>query len=283
MKHITVITLITALVLCLCVLPAAAVIQEVTVKGTISAISKDNNTLTIENPLQYGCSYSSGSAPVCSFNTMSDTTLTGSMPSDSANTIFNVGDTVVATSLGGAGGTWITIAKLYNSLPAGEYVTGLVGDPGTIPTPLVGDYALDVTTASDCTTCFGTTCNAATSSVNVLSSGTRVLEKTLEPRQVLLYNGRNDGSSIEVTFVNGEGSSETCAGGRTGMTGPQPISVYIVKVVPPIGFDQQFLQTPTTVPTPVPTAVPTTKSGSLPLAVIGAVGLGAALLTYRMK
>jgi hypothetical protein len=283
MKQNTIITiLISTIVLCLFVLPAAAVLQEVTVKGTVSAISREKNTLTIGNPLQYGCSYSSSSAPVCSFNVMSDTSLTGSMPSDSANTIFNVGDTVVATSLGGAGGTWITIAKLYNSLPAGEYVTDLVGDPGTIPTPFAGDYALDVTTVPDCTTCFGTTCSAATSSVDVLSSGTRVLQKTLEPRQVLIYNGRNDGSSVEVTFVKGEASSATCAG-MAGMTGPQPVSVYIVNIVPPIGFTQQ-LQTPTTAPTPVPTtAVPTTKAGSPPFAVIGAAGLGAALLAYRRK
>ena len=283
MKRNTIITLlITAVVLCLIVLPAAAVIQEVTVKGTVSALSRDTNTLTIENPLQYGCSYSSVSAPVCSYNAMSDTSLTGSVPSDSAFTIFRTGDTVVATSLGGAGGNWITIAKLYNALPAGEYVTNLVGDPGTIPTPLAGDYALDITTVPDCTTCYGTTCTAATSHVNVLSSGTRVFEKTLGPRQVLLYNGRNDGSSVEVTFVKGQAPSATCAG-MAGMTGPQPVSVYIVNIVPPIGFTQQFLETPTISPTPIQTTVPATKSGSLPLAVIGAAGLGAALFACRRK
>lgn len=281
-RNTLIILLASALVLCVCVLPVAAVIQEVTVKGTVSAISKDKNTMTIENPLQYGCSYSSASAPVCSYNAMSDTSLTGSMPSDSANSIFRTGDTVVATSLGGAGGTWITIAKLYNALPTGEYVTDLVGDPGTIPTPLAGDYALDITTIPDCTACFGTTCTATTSRVNVLSSGTRVLAKDLGPRQVLLYNGQNDGSSVEVTFVKGEASSETCSGGRIGMTGPQALSVYIIKVVPPVGFDQQFAETPapTTVQT---TAIPTTKAGSLPLAAIGAAGLGAALLAYRRK
>jgi len=279
-----IILLISALVLCLCVLPVAAVLQEVTVKGTVLAISQDKNTLTIEKPLKYGCSYPDSGAPVCSYTAMDENYLTGSMPSDSANTIFNIGDTVVATSTGGAGGTWITIAKLYNSLPAGEYVTNLVGNLNTIPTPFVGNYALDVTTIPDCTSCYGTSCKATSVNVSVLSSGTRVLLKTLEPRQVLLYNGANDGSSMEVTFVKGEGSSETCSGGRVGMVGPQQISVYIVKVVPPIGFTEQFQVTTTTEPAPVATtAVPTTKSGSLPLAVIGAVGLGAALLAYRRK
>jgi len=284
MKQITIITLlVSALVLCLCVLPAAAVLQEVTVKGTVSAISKEKNSLTIENPLQYGCAYPSEGAPVCSYTAMNESSLTGSVPSDSAFTLFQTGDTVVATSLGGTGGTWITIAKLYNALPAGEYVTGLVGDPGTIPTALVGDYALDVTTTPDCTACYGTTCMAATSHVNVLSSGTRVLEKTLGPRMALTYNGRNDGSRVDVTFVKGEASSATCAG-MAGMTGPQPVSIYIINVVPPIGFDQQFLETPTTAPTPAPTtAVPPTKASSLPLAVICAAGLGAAFVACRRK
>ena len=67
------------------------------------------------------------------------------------------------------------------------------------------------------------------------------------------------------------------------MTGPQPVSVYIVKVVPPIGFAEQFKVTPTPVPTTVPTTIPPTKSGSLPVAVIGAAGIGAALLAISRK
>ena len=139
MKHHTFVTLVVAaLALCLCVLPAAAVLQEVTVKGTVSAINQQNNTIAIGNPLQYGCTYPAAGAPVCSYSSMNITSLAGGVPSQSAFTIFSTGDTVVATSLGGAGGTWITIAKLYNALPAGEYVTSLVGDPGSIPTPLAG-------------------------------------------------------------------------------------------------------------------------------------------------
>lgn len=275
--------IIPVLLLVLCVLPAAAVIQEVTVKGMVSSVNNADKTITIENPEQYGCTYPPSGAPVCSYTQMNTSFLTGSVPADSALTIFNVGDTVVATSLGGAGGQWIAIAKLYNSLPAGQYVIDVVGDPGTIPTPLVGNYALDLTTVPDCSACSGTTCKATTSTVSILSSGTKVLEKTLGPFQVASYNGRNDGSSVDVTFVKGEASSSTCAG-RAGMTGPQPISVYIVNVVPPIGFAEQFKATPaTTVPTPVQTTIPPTKSGSLPLAVIGAVGLGAALLACLRK
>lgn len=275
--------IVPVLLLCFCVMPAAAVIQEVTVKGMVSSINKEDKTITIENPEQYGCSYPAGGDPVCSFTLMNTSFLTGSVPVDSALTVFNVGDTVVATSLGGAGGDWIAIAKLYNGLPAGEYVIDIVGDPGSIPTPLAGDYSLDLSTAPDCTTCYGTTCKAVTSSVNILSRGTRVLEKTLSPRQVALYNGRNDGSSVEVTFVKGEASSATCVGGSHLMTGPQPVSVYIVTVVPPIGFAEQFKATPTPVPPTEQTTVPPTKSGSLPVAVIGAAAIGAALLAIFRK
>lgn len=278
----TIHVIIPVLLLILCVVPAAAVIQEVTVKGMVSSVNTADKTITIENPEQYGCTYPPSGAPVCSYTLMNTSFLTGSVPADSALTIFNVGDTVVATSLGGAGGKWIAIAKLYNGLPAGEYVIDVVGDPGTIPTPLAGNYALDLTTAPDCNSCSGTTCKATTSTVSILSGGTNVLTKSLGPRQVAMYNGRNDGSSVEVTFVNGEASSDTCAG-RTGMTGPQPISVYIVNVVPPIAFAEQFKVTPTTAPTPVQTTIPPTKSGSMPLAVIGAVGLGAVLLAVIRK
>lgn len=279
MKQRTVVTLIIpALILCLCVLPAAAVIQEVTVKGTVASLNPEKNTLTIDNPLKYGCAYPASGDPVCSYTALDVPSLTGSVPAESVYSVFKTGDIVVATSLGGAGGTWISLEKLYGPLPAEEYVIDIVGDPGTMTAPLAGDYALDMTTVPDCTTCFGTTCKAATSNVNVLSRGTRVLVETLEPRQALMFNGRNDGSSIEVTFVKGEASSSACAGMR-GMTGPQPVSVYIVKVVPPIGFIQPVTQTATTA---IPTTVPaTTKSGSLPVAVIGALGVVTAMFFAR--
>jgi len=284
MKHTNLkLFLVSALLFCLCVLPAAAVLQEVTVKGTVSGISQEKNTLTIANPAQYGCSYPATGAPVCTYTAMDTNSLTGSVPSASAFTLFEAGDTVVATSTGGAGGEWIAIAKIYNDLPTGEYVTDLVGEPSSIPTPFVGGYGLDIFTEPDCNTCYGTTCTAKTSTVNVLSDGERVMVKTLTPRQAFTFNERNDGSSISVTFVSGEASSLTCAGGEAGRVGPQAISVYVVNAVPPIGFTgKPAAEVATAVPT-VPTTIPTTKAGSLPLVAIGAVGLGAALLALRRQ
>jgi hypothetical protein len=289
--------IIAALVLCLFILPATAVIHEVTMKGTVSTLSPQKNTLTIENPVQYGCSYPATGAPVCSYTPMNVSVLTGTVPDSAAFTVLKTGDPVVATSLGGAGGTWITLAKLYGSRPNEEFVTDIIGEPGTIPTPLIGDYALDLAMTPDCSACTGTTCNAVSSDVSVKSGGSVVLDKTLLPRQLLTYNGRNDGSSVAVTFVNGKASSASCAG-RTGMAGPQPVSVFVVTVVPPVGYAQNNLRTASTTspeealtavpagtaaPVPAATPVPTRKSGDLPLAAVGAAGMVVALHAYRRK
>ncbi len=218
---------------------------------------------------------------------MNISALTGTVPSNLAYSIIKSGDPVVATSLGGAGGTWIGLAKLYGSSPDEEYVTDIVGDPGTIPIPLIANYALDVTTTPDCSACYGTTCTALSSDVKVKSSGTVVFEETLPPRQSLMYNGRNDGSSVAVTFVKGEASSTTCAG-RTGMTGPEAVSMYIVNIVPPIGYEQNTTR-PNEAMTPQPaTSVPaapvtTAKSGNLPFAMIGALGMLALVMAVRKR
>jgi hypothetical protein len=121
--------------------------------------------------------------------------------------------------------------------------------------------------------------------VSVFSDDIRVMVKTLEPRQALVYNGRNDGSSVRVTFVKGEASSATCLGGY-GMTGPQPVSVYIVDVAPPIGFGGQVAETPVvaTPETPVPVATPTPKSGMLfPAGVTLALAFVAFVAVSRRK
>ena len=278
-----------ALVLFLCVLPASAVIQEVTLKGTVSTLIPGQNILSIENPARYGCDYPAGGDPVCSFTPMQTNTVTGTVPNSMAFTVFKEADTVVATSLGETGGTWIGLAKLYGPDPGEEYVTDIVGDPSTIPTPLIGGYSLDITTTPDCNACSGTTCKAATAKVTVMSDGMIVADKAINPKQSFTYNGRNDGSSIAVTFVEGEAPSANCAGSRSGMTGPQPVSVFIVNVVPPIGFTPvaPTAAVPADTAAPAgtgmqePVPVPTTKSPLAPFAAIGALGLLALAAAVR--
>ena len=268
------------LALVLCVLPASAAILEVTVQGTVSAVDPVKNTITIASPQQYGCNYPASGSPECSYTPLDTPSLTGTVPASSAFSVFSVGDPVIATSLVGAGGTWISLAKLYGPGADEAYVTDIVGDPGTIPAPLAGGYSLDIHMEPDCTSCSGTTCTADSASVKVLSDGTMVSQEILNPSSALLYNGRNDGSSVTVTLVRGEASSFTC-NRLNGMSGPQPVSLFIVNVVPPIGFGHKETTVPTTLPTPTPTPVPTTHAGSAPVAAAGALCAAAVLLACR--
>jgi hypothetical protein len=297
MKQTYLVVIVAALFLCCMCVPVAAVIQEVTLKGAVATLSQPKNTITLEHPQQYGCTYPATGAPVCTYTPMSVEVLTGTVPDAAAFSVFKIGDPVVATSLGGTGETWITLAKLYGSRPNEEYVTDIVGDISTIPTPLIGNYALDATTVPDCSACTGTTCTATSANVKVMSEGKEVFAKILKPGESLAYNGRNDGSSVAVTFVKGQALSTSCPG-KAGMAGPQAISVYVVKVVPPIGTAQVNIRTATTTRpdealtqlTPLPQSaattskpVSTTKAGMLPLAAIGAIGLAGLVLVMRKK
>ncbi|MDD1681057.1 MAG: hypothetical protein LUQ35_05555 [Methanoregula sp.] len=275
---------ITLLVLFLCVLPAAAAIQEVTVSGSVSEFSRANNTLTILNPAQYGCTYQANGTPVCSYTPLVITTLTGSVPDESAFSVFSPGDPIVATSLGGIGGHWIAIAKLYGTAPD-KTVTNIVGDPSKVKESLAGDYSIKLSPRPDCNACSGTICTAAAANVSILDGKTLRSSGDLTPNGMSTYSGRNDGSSITVTFVKGQASSVSCSEREIMMTGPQPVSVYIVDVVPPIGSGGQAVQTPSATPSgtppevtmPADTRPAPTKSAMLPLAPIGAVALVAVL------
>jgi len=305
MKQTGVFIIIAVMFLCCVCAPTGAVLQEVTVKGPVATVNPSKNTLTIENPLQYGCSYPATGAPLCSYTPMSISALTGIVPDESTFSVFKSGDTAVATSIGGAGERWITLAKLFGSRPNEEFITDIIGDMGTILPPLIGNYALDATTVPDCTACSGTTCTATSANVKVMSEGKEVFVNSLRPGESFTYNGRNDGSSVAVTFVKGEALSATCPG-KGGMTGPQAISVYIVRIVPPISAAQTNIRTATTTrpdeahPTaaspgsglpattnagvqqpPASIPVPVTKSGTLPIAVIGAIVLAGFVLVMR--
>ncbi|MCX6688885.1 MAG: hypothetical protein NTZ39_04220, partial [Methanoregula sp.] len=181
MKQTALIALIAVLFLCCICVPVGAVMLEVTVKGPVATISPTANTLTVGNPLQYGCNYPATGSPVCSYTPMNNSALTGTVPDAAAFTIFKAGDTAVATSIGGAGETWIALAKLFCSQSNQEFVTDIVGDIGTVPTPLIGNYALDATTVPNCSACTGTTCIASSADVIVKSEGKAVFEKALQP------------------------------------------------------------------------------------------------------
>ncbi len=281
MKHAGFCLCIAVLLLGCTVVPVGAVLQEVTVKGTVTAVNPAANTLAVGNPFQYGCDYPATGAPVCTYTAMNASVLSGTVPDAAAFGIFNVGDPVVATSIGGAGGTWISLAKLYSSQPGTAFVTDIAGDINAVQTPLIGNYALDTMTVPNCSACTGTTCVATAADMGVKSEGKVVFTKELKPGESFTYNARNDGSSVAVTFVHGEALSTTCPG-KAGMTGPQAISVYVVHVVPPIGSAVPSQLTMVSTTTPTTTGVPATmKAGVLPFTVVGALGLVGLVLVRK--
>lgn len=273
----------TLIVLCLCLLPATAALLEVTVSGTVSGYDRANHTVTIANPARYGCSYPPGEEKNCSFTPMDVAALTGTIPSDSTMAVIHPGDPVVATSIGGAGERWIALAALAGPTDS-RTVVDIVGEPSAIPLPLAGDYSLDLITNPDCTACSGTICTAQTSYVGILDHKVLRDSGNLTLNATSTYSARNDGSSITVTFEKGQAPSSACAGRDGMMTGPQPVSVYIVHVVPPIGSAVQPPGTTSSVPSTTPPEVtmpaearPTTaKSGMLPFAAMGALAFVAA-------
>jgi len=283
---------IAALFLCCCIAPVSAVILEVTYKGQVTTTDTVKNTLSIKNPDQYGCEYPATGAPQCSWKPVSSaSTLTGIVPDPAAYTILSGGDLAVATSLGGSGGQWITLAKIYGPKETEQVVTAIVGEPGTVPLPLLGNYAVDTVMVPDCSSCSGTLCTAKQAIVTVKSSGSPVLEKRLTPGESLTYNGRNDGSDVSVKFVSGQAASQSCPE-MAGMTGPQAISVFVIKVTPPVGYGQVNYRTASTTRpdealTPLLTAHTTplpapTKSGSfVPFAAIGVLATAALILMRR--
>jgi len=269
------------LVLLACTVPAGAVVLEVTVKGTVADLSPANNTLTLAGPSRYGCDYGSGtSAPVCSWTPLNATALTGTVPDPAVFSVVARNDPVVAVSLGGTGGTWIAFAKLYGAAPAADNATDEIGDIGSLPTTLTGDYSVTGVEAPDCSACTGTSCTAASSDVTIKSGTMAVAHQTLLPGQSLLYTGRNDASSVNVMFVNGEASSETCPGSSGLIGGVQPVSDYIVHVVPPLGMTTAAAgggTSPAPATTPGPSGT-TTPKASLPSGELGVLGLGIAAL-----
>ncbi|MGB8309504.1 MAG: hypothetical protein WCE65_06660 [Methanoregula sp.] len=129
-------------------------------------------------------------------------------------------------SFGQAGGKWIALEKLYGSKPSANYAIDEIGDIGSPPTSLVGDYSVNGATVPNCSVCTGTICTADSSDVTT-TSGTRVVAETPLLGKSLFFNGRSDASSVNVTFVDGHASSVSCPGYSL-MTGVQPISDYLV-------------------------------------------------------
>ena len=189
--------------------------------------------MTISAGYQYGCNYWA-STPGCTWEQVNASNLTGTVPDPTALSLFNAGDPVAATSIGGPGGTWIGIAKIFPTPGIENWLaTDIIGDPDSLPVGLASDYYFSYETAAECGNGTGSVCNARYASVTLNSTDMTVLQKNLTPGDSAFYNGRNDNSSVTIRFVSGQALSDTCPG-MAGMVGLQPVSVFVIHVNPAI-------------------------------------------------
>lgn len=245
MRHYVLIAVAVIFFLLCSGVPVSAAVPEMTYKGQVSTMIPAKNILSIKTPEQYGCDYPSTGDSVCNWTPLSKYSLTATVPDPAAFTVFSGAESVIATNMGGDGGKWITLAKVYGSRETEQLVTDVVGDPGTLVLPLIGDYSVETEMIPECNACSGTICDAAKTIVTVRSAGKMVQEETITPGESFTFNGRNDGSAVMVRFISGEAAAQSCPG-KTGLTGPQPRSVFVIKVTPPAGYGQVNIRTATT-------------------------------------
>jgi hypothetical protein len=290
MRYLTITVLISALLLVCIAAPAGAVLQQYTYLGTVTALDPVSESVTILAEGKYGCIYpADGSSPVCSFSAITPQELTGTSPDGIAFTRLTRGDNVVASSLGSPGVEWVGIARVITvSGSMNREATDIIGDPATIPIPLIADYGFSYETTPVCNTCTGAVCTALSARVNLTSSGMSIVDRSMNTGQSFTYSGRNDVSTVEVIFLGGQAAALLCPG-KAGMAGPQPISTFIIHVNPPIGLVTQVpISTMPTAEgiaakvTPGTTPAPT-KAGFLPLTCIGGIMFLIAVFHWRTR
>jgi hypothetical protein len=290
MRYLIISVLISALLLLSVAAPAGAVLQQYTYLGTVTALDPVSESVTIRAESEYGCAYpAGGGAPVCSFSPITPQELTGTSPDVIAFSRLIRGDKVVVSSLGAPGIEWVGIARVV-AVPGNENweATDIIGDPATIPVPLIADYGFSYETTPDCNKCTGAVCTALSARVNLTSSGMSIKDQSMNTGQSFTYSGRNDASSVEVIFLGGQAAASLCPG-KAGVAGPQPISNFIIHVNPPIGLVTQIpvstmptaegiaaKVTPGTTPAP-------TKAGILPFTCTGGILVLIALYHCRTR
>jgi hypothetical protein len=289
MKKKVILALLTGIALIfLAAVPASAVVQEIVYRGTLVSMNQSAGTITVNPGYTYGCTFANGTSK-CGWDPVKPENLTGTVPDPAVFTVMKPGDQIVATSMGGPGGTWIGVAKVFPTPGIENWLaTDIIGDPGSLPVNLAADYYFTYTTNPECGNCTGSVCNALSAAITLNSTDRTVLQKTIGPGEKVIYNGRNDNSSVIITFVHGQGLAEKCPG-KAGMVGLQPISTFIIHVNQGIAAPAPattsltthatagVTNTMTAPSTPVPaTPVPTTKApGSLviPCCALGVLGL----------
>jgi len=287
-KHVVLTVLIAVAVIILAAAPASAVVQEIVYRGTLASMNQSAGTITINAGYTYGCTFANGTS-TCTWDKAVPENLTGTVPDPAVFTVLKPGDPVVATSMGGAGGTWIGVALVFPTPGIENWLaTDIIGDPNSLPVNLAADYYFTYLANPECGNCTGSVCNALSAAITLNSTDRTVLEKTLARGEKVVYNGRNDNSSVAITFVEGQGPAEKCPG-KAGIVGMQPVSTFIIHVnqglaaPAPASTTQKNQPSPaatavvTAPPNPAPvTTVPTTKAAGsvfLPCCALGILGL----------
>jgi len=245
MKFPYLVAIFTIVLLLSCNIPVSADPQEVTYRGQVATVNPIKNTLSLKVPAQYGCAYQTAGEPVCKWTPVSEYALTGRVPDPATFSIFSGGEGVIATGIGGDGGEWITLAKIYGKRETEQLITDIVGEPNTVPLPLMGNYSVDTELLPNCSACTGDRCDAKEAKVTVKSFDRTVLQRFLNPGDSLNYDGRNDGSELNVRFISGRTASASCPG-SSGTTGTRVDSVFIISSSPPTGYNQVNIRTATT-------------------------------------
>ncbi len=288
-RNVVLNVLIGLAIVILVVSPASAVIQEIVFRGTMASMNQTAGTITVNAGYTYGCTFANNTS-ACSWDTMPAENLTGTVPDPSVFTVLKAGDPIVATSMGGAGGSWIGVAKVFPTPGIENWLaTDIIGDPSSLPVNLAADYSFSYITTPECGNCTGSVCNALTAGVTLNSTDRTVLEKTLGRGEKVVYNGRNDNSSVIITFVQGQAPADQCPG-KAGMVGLQPVSTFIIHVNQGLAGPVPTVTSPTTttavttvtsktttLPATVPvTSIPATKAAGsivMPCIALGILGL----------
>lgn len=238
-----------AMVVLFCIVfPTTAVIQEMTLKGEITNVDIDNQTIYASFTQSYGCDYGTeGGDPVCEFSDLETAINSSTLALDpSMLTTMKTGDVIAVTTLGGEDGQWIAVAKITADENGNEVASDVWGDIGTLSDiiTLDGDYEVSYTTTPDCEDCSGTVCTASSANVSI-TCGEETTTQILTPGEETTLNG-NVNTNLTVVFVNGQASSASCSAEAPMMTGPQAISNFIITIVP-VAEVEQVTEEPATI------------------------------------
>lgn len=216
-----------------CCIPAGAVLLQYTHRGVVTAVDPSQGTVTIYATHRWSCTWEDGT-PACGWTEISPLLLTGTVPDPAVFGVIRRGSMVESSSLGIPGGSWMGLGLLKTVFPGGGFVvTDLFGDPGSLPVPLAGAYAVTTATVPDCAACSGSRCPALAAEVSISRAGEEVFGKVLLPGEACQYLNGTYQSGVSVTFVRGQASSQLCPDIQKPITGLQPISVFVIHVDEP--------------------------------------------------